>query len=280
MRLNLAVLACMCMWCISNKQSTMTKTILNAVSVPEALGKNESITLTQSKIFSVVVFHLILHMNKVFSIYFNLLSLHRQCAFSTNDWCTHLPSPWSCLSSCHLHRPPQSSLPSYLPSFPSHLNFFSPLPLLSNNPIPRCPASAPPSPFHFYSCRYLCPPPALKDDRFQMVLFTPRLVRITLTNVSVTDEGGYFCQLYTDATHHQVATLSVSVPPETPTVEVKQEAMEGGEVELTCMSPRSKPAATLRWIRNGREIPGTWLTMDEWMVWWLWEINEEANGGI
>ncbi|XP_034554505.1 cell adhesion molecule 4 isoform X3 [Notolabrus celidotus] len=97
---------------------------------------------------------------------------------------------------------------------------------------------------------------ALKDDRFQMVLFTPRLVRITLTNVSVSDEGGYFCQLYTDATHHQVATLSVSVPPETPTVEVKQEAVEGGEVELSCVSPRSKPAATLRWIRNGREIPG------------------------
>ncbi|XP_008275631.1 cell adhesion molecule 4 isoform X3 [Stegastes partitus] len=97
---------------------------------------------------------------------------------------------------------------------------------------------------------------ALKDDRFQMVLFTPRLVRITLTNVSVYDEGGYFCQLYTDATHHQVATLSVSVPPETPTVEVKQEAVEGGEVELTCVSPRSKPAATLRWMRNGREIPG------------------------
>ncbi|XP_034467907.1 cell adhesion molecule 4 isoform X7 [Hippoglossus hippoglossus] len=89
-----------------------------------------------------------------------------------------------------------------------------------------------------------------------MVLFTPRLVRITLTNVSVLDEGGYFCQLYTDATHHQVATLSVSVPPETPTVDVKQEAVEGGEVELTCMTPRSKPAASLRWIRNGREIPG------------------------
>lgn len=97
---------------------------------------------------------------------------------------------------------------------------------------------------------------ALKDDRFQMVLFTPRLVRITLTNVSVSDEGGYFCQLYTDATHHQVATLSVLVPPETPTVEVKQEAVEGGEVELSCVSPRSKPAATLRWMRNGREIPG------------------------
>uniref|UniRef100_A0A8C5C5B7 Cell adhesion molecule 4 n=1 Tax=Gadus morhua TaxID=8049 RepID=A0A8C5C5B7_GADMO len=97
---------------------------------------------------------------------------------------------------------------------------------------------------------------ALKDERFQMVLFTPRLVRIELTNVSVSDEGGYFCQLYTDDTHHQVATLSVSVPPETPTVEVKQKAVEGGEAELSCVSPRSKPAATLRWVRGGRELPG------------------------
>lgn len=89
-----------------------------------------------------------------------------------------------------------------------------------------------------------------------MVLFTPRLVRITLTNVSVSDEGGYFCQLYTDDTHHQVATLSVVVPPEVPTVEVKTEAVEGGEVELTCLSPRSKPPATLRWVRDRREIAG------------------------
>ncbi|XP_035278374.1 cell adhesion molecule 4 isoform X4 [Anguilla anguilla] len=97
---------------------------------------------------------------------------------------------------------------------------------------------------------------ALKDDRFQMVLFTQRLVRITLSNVSVWDEGGYFCQLYTDDTHHQVATLTVSVPPEVPTVEVKTEAVEGGEVELVCLSPRSKPPATLRWMRDRREIQG------------------------
>ncbi|XP_062848863.1 cell adhesion molecule 4 [Trichomycterus rosablanca] len=97
---------------------------------------------------------------------------------------------------------------------------------------------------------------ALKDDRFQMVSFSPRLVLITLSNVSVTDEGGYFCQLYTDATHHQVATLSVVVPPEVPSVEVKSEAVEGGEVEITCVSQRSKPPATLRWVRDRREIPG------------------------
>ncbi|KAA0703242.1 Cell adhesion molecule 4 [Triplophysa tibetana] len=97
---------------------------------------------------------------------------------------------------------------------------------------------------------------ALKDDRFQMVLFSPQLVRITLTNVSVSDEGGYFCQLYTDDTHHQVATLSVVVLPEVPIVEVKKEAVEGGLMELSCVSPRSKPPATLRWVRDRREIPG------------------------
>ena len=50
--------------------------------------------------------------------------------------------------------------------------------------------------------------------------------------------------------------MSVSVPPETPSVEVKTEAVEGGDVELTCVTPRSKPPATLRWVRDRREIPG------------------------
>lgn len=173
-------------------------------------------------------------MNTVFSIYSNLVSLHRQIII-------FLPM------TDVFTIPLLSSLPSHLPSSPSHPDFLSP-------PLPCCLTCCPP-PSHFHSLHHICP--ALKDDRFQMVLFSPRLVRITLTNVSVMDEGGYFCQLYTDATHHQVATLSVSVPPETPTVEVKQEAVEGGDVELTCVSPRSKPAATLRWIRNGREISGT-----------------------
>ncbi|MBN3289746.1 CADM4 protein, partial [Polypterus senegalus] len=87
-----------------------------------------------------------------------------------------------------------------------------------------------------------------------MVLFSPRLVKIALSNVNVKDEGGYFCQLYTDDTHHQVATLTVQVPPAEPTVEVKEQAVEGGEVELTCIVPRSKPPASVRWYRERREI--------------------------
>ncbi|XP_077192900.1 cell adhesion molecule 4 [Paroedura picta] len=97
---------------------------------------------------------------------------------------------------------------------------------------------------------------ALKDERFQLVEFTQKQVRIVLSNARLEDEGGYFCQLYTDDTHHQIAILTVLVPPENPLVEVKEQAVEGGEVELTCIVPRSRPAATLRWYRDRALIPG------------------------
>ncbi|XP_054855385.1 cell adhesion molecule 4 [Eublepharis macularius] len=97
---------------------------------------------------------------------------------------------------------------------------------------------------------------ALKDERFQLVEFTQKQVRIVLSNARLEDEGGYFCQLYTDDTHHQIAILTVLVPPENPLVEVKEQAVEGGEIELTCIVPRSRPAAKLRWLRDRKVLTG------------------------
>ncbi|XP_075046897.1 cell adhesion molecule 4 [Mixophyes fleayi] len=97
---------------------------------------------------------------------------------------------------------------------------------------------------------------ALKDERFQLVEFTPKLVKIHLSNAKLEDEGGYFCQLYTEDTHHQIATLTVLVPPENPVVEVRDQAVEGGQVELICSAPRTKPEATLRWYRDRKELKG------------------------
>ncbi|XP_041427592.1 cell adhesion molecule 4 [Xenopus laevis] len=97
---------------------------------------------------------------------------------------------------------------------------------------------------------------ALKDTRFQLVEFTQKEVKIHLSDAKLDDEGGYFCQLYTEDTHHQIATLTVLVPPDNPLVEVKEQAVEGGEIELTCISPRTKPAATLRWYRDRKELKG------------------------
>lgn len=57
---------------------------------------------------------------------------------------------------------------------------------------------------------------ALKDERFQLEEFSPRLVRIRLSDARLEDEGGYFCQLYTEDTHHQIATLTVLGKPPPP----------------------------------------------------------------
>lgn len=40
-------------------------------------------------------------------------------------------------------------------------------------------------------------------------------------------------------------------------VEVREQAVEGGEVELSCLVPRSRPAAVLRWYRDRKELKGT-----------------------
>lgn len=51
--------------------------------------------------------------------------------------------------------------------------------------------------------------------------------------------------------------LPTAVAPENPVVEVREQAVEGGEVELSCLVPRSRPAAVLRWYRDRKELKGT-----------------------
>uniref|UniRef100_A0A8C3QIZ7 Cell adhesion molecule 4 n=1 Tax=Cyanoderma ruficeps TaxID=181631 RepID=A0A8C3QIZ7_9PASS len=97
---------------------------------------------------------------------------------------------------------------------------------------------------------------ALKDERFELAEFSRRRLRLRLARARLEDEGGYFCQLYADDTHHQIATLTVLVPPEPPLVEARALAVEGAELELTCLVPRARPLATLRWYRDRRELPG------------------------
>ncbi|XP_078063924.1 cell adhesion molecule 4-like, partial [Mustelus asterias] len=95
---------------------------------------------------------------------------------------------------------------------------------------------------------------ALKDERFQLVSFTHKQVRIALSDIRVQDEGGYYCQLYSEDTHHQVAVVTVLVPPK-PVVTVSgEEPVENGDVELICTVPRSKPPARIRWFRDKKQI--------------------------
>ncbi|XP_003915696.2 cell adhesion molecule 4 [Papio anubis] len=126
---------------------------------------------------------------------------------------------------------------------------------------------------------------ALKDERFQLEEFSPRRVRIRLSDARLEDEGGYFCQLYTEDTHHQIATLTVLVAPENPVVEVREQAVEGGEVELSCLVPRSRPAATLRWYRDRKELKGVSSSQENGKVWSVastvrFRVDRKDDGGI
>ncbi|KAI4799442.1 hypothetical protein KUCAC02_016907, partial [Chaenocephalus aceratus] len=51
--------------------------------------------------------------------------------------------------------------------------------------------------------------PSLKDARFQLVNFSDNELKVSLSNVSLSDEGRYVCQLYTDPPQEAYADITV-----------------------------------------------------------------------
>uniref|UniRef100_A0A1A7YS51 Cell adhesion molecule 1 n=1 Tax=Iconisemion striatum TaxID=60296 RepID=A0A1A7YS51_9TELE len=97
----------------------------------------------------------------------------------------------------------------------------------------------------------------LKDSRFQLVNFSDNELRVSLSNVSLSDEGRYVCQLYTDPPQEAYADITVLVPPGSPVIESREDVVsEGNETELTCIAMGSKPAASIRWMKGEEELTG------------------------
>ncbi|XP_039352421.1 cell adhesion molecule 1 isoform X4 [Mauremys reevesii] len=97
----------------------------------------------------------------------------------------------------------------------------------------------------------------LKDSRFQLVNFSNSELRVSLTNVSVSDEGRYFCQLYTDPPQEIYTTMTVLVPPRNLVIDIQKDiATEGEEIELNCTAMASRPATAIRWFKGNKELTG------------------------
>lgn len=94
------------------------------------------------------------------------------------------------LSRSH-HSPPLPISPTRPPSFSPHVPCLCPCTL-----YPHC------------LC-LTCIPTALKDSRFQLVNFSDNELRVSLSNVSLSDEGRYVCQLYTDPPQEAYADITV-----------------------------------------------------------------------
>ncbi|XP_031439983.2 cell adhesion molecule 1b isoform X2 [Clupea harengus] len=97
----------------------------------------------------------------------------------------------------------------------------------------------------------------LKDSRFQLVNFSDNELRVSLSNVSLSDEGRYVCQLYTDPPQEAYADITVLVPPGNPIIESREDVVrEGNETEISCTTMGSKPAASITWLKGDQELQG------------------------
>ncbi|XP_048368858.1 cell adhesion molecule 1 isoform X13 [Sphaerodactylus townsendi] len=105
----------------------------------------------------------------------------------------------------------------------------------------------------------------LKDSRFQLVNFSSSELRVSLTNVSISDEGRYFCQLYTDPPQEIFMTITVLVPPRNLVIDIQKDtAVEGEEIELNCTAMASRPATTIKWYKGSTELTDGKSEVEQW----------------
>uniref|UniRef100_A0A8C9V8Z0 Cell adhesion molecule 2 n=1 Tax=Scleropages formosus TaxID=113540 RepID=A0A8C9V8Z0_SCLFO len=96
---------------------------------------------------------------------------------------------------------------------------------------------------------------ALRDNRIELVRASWQELAISISEVTLSDEGQYTCSLFTMPVKTAKAFLTVLGVPEKPKIGgLTKPAMEGDQITLTCVSSGSKPAAEIRWFRNEKEI--------------------------
>ncbi|KAK7926170.1 hypothetical protein WMY93_008480 [Mugilogobius chulae] len=96
-----------------------------------------------------------------------------------------------------------------------------------------------------------------EDNRIELVRATPYELTISISDVSLSDEGMYTCSLFTMPIKTAKAYLTVLGVPAKPQIDgLTKPALEGDQITLTCSSQGSKPAADLRWFRNEKEVKG------------------------
>ncbi|XP_058268878.1 cell adhesion molecule 2b isoform X9 [Hemibagrus wyckioides] len=96
---------------------------------------------------------------------------------------------------------------------------------------------------------------ALRDNRIELVRASWKELTISISEVTLSDEGQYTCSLFTMPIKTSKAFLTVLGVPEKPEITgFTRPAVEGEDVTLTCTTSGSKPAADIRWFRNDKEV--------------------------
>lgn len=98
---------------------------------------------------------------------------------------------------------------------------------------------------------------ALRDNRIELIRASWHELSISISDVSLSDEGLYTCSLFTMPVKTSKAYLTVLGVPEKPHISgFTSPVMEGEIIQLTCKTSGSKPAADIRWFKGDQEITG------------------------
>ncbi|XP_075710584.1 cell adhesion molecule 2 isoform X2 [Rhinoderma darwinii] len=96
---------------------------------------------------------------------------------------------------------------------------------------------------------------ALRDNRIELVRASWHELIISISDVTLSDEGQYTCSLFTMPVKTSKAFLTVLGVPEKPHITgYTSPVMEGDLIRLTCKTSGSKPAADIRWFKGDQEI--------------------------
>ncbi|XP_078061787.1 cell adhesion molecule 3-like, partial [Mustelus asterias] len=98
---------------------------------------------------------------------------------------------------------------------------------------------------------------ALRDSRIQLVNYTSKELTISISNMTLNDEGIYTCSIFTMPVLTATARVQVLGVPKKPQITGYRGAVvEGETITLTCNTTGSKPAATLHWFKGSEELTG------------------------
>ncbi|XP_056322511.1 cell adhesion molecule 2a isoform X5 [Danio aesculapii] len=98
---------------------------------------------------------------------------------------------------------------------------------------------------------------ALRDNRIELVRATSQELTISISEVSLSDEGLYTCSLFTMPVKTAKAFLTVLGVPKKPEINgLTKPVLEGDHITLSCVTSGSKPAADVRWFKNEMEVKG------------------------
>ncbi|XP_042294907.1 cell adhesion molecule 3 [Sceloporus undulatus] len=109
---------------------------------------------------------------------------------------------------------------------------------------------------------------ALRDLRIQLERSTPNELTISIDNATLADEGEYTCSIFTMPVRTAKAIVTVLGIPQKPQIFGYTDPLKEGDMaKLMCVSSGSKPAAELRWHKNGKPLASDPS-----------EVEEDSNG--